>query len=186
MKLHNYFKEFGKAVKTASTADTITRDLIIDPLVNSSELFYRDDSIQERDKIVYIFLDGSDSIRAKKINEDWNCNMPIVYIGMGELDRPLDHWDKTEGFNPQLRDILTSRYLADEEIYLLVYATGMNTEEAKYLEADLIQTVHRLQSPLTGMQIYKSKRAPQKLVNNKNETSNQKVYSTNGIRHKKK
>ena len=185
MKLHNYFSEFEATAKASLDADKTTRDLLLCPLVDSKDLFNRSDAIEDRNKLVYVFLDGSDAIRPKKINEDWTCNMPVIYVGMGEIARPLDHWKSAVNYNKRLREILVSRKMKHEDIYLMIYSCNMNDTEAKELEADLICQVDYIQSPITGMSIYKKSRTPVRSVNKKGETSNQRVYSTNGIKQKR-
>lgn len=199
LTLHNYFDDYPSIVdkcdglKEKHPTNTLDRikdeKMILSPLVDSESLFRRDlnDGII-RDKIVYVFIDSSYSFRNMTINDDFVMNMPIVYIGMGSIDRPLDHWknDITK-VNSRFRSWLTNRVSRsrDKLPYLMIYSSHMSDEEAKSLEADLIDQVARKQSPETGSAVYKKTLTPERLFNSRYEQSHQTVYSLTGRRQKR-
>lgn len=187
--LINYFTEFPDLVRQAKGKTLEEQIEIFKPLVgNSGELFYRDsnDDLVDRTKLVYVFLDGSASHRIHKYTEDWNNGFPVPYIGMGTLTRPIDHYvNDISTVNYFFRDWLQAMKDANYPVYIMIYAMGMSDNEAKELEADLINQTMKVQSYTGGIKKYRNLvNTPIKLFNSKRETSNQKVYSVNGIRHK--
>lgn len=195
--LHNYFDDQDKIIKDTKALeakvdlDPVEKNKkqlnIFKPLIeDSSELFYRDTNNSViRDKLVYVFFDGSDPIRTKKVNADWDSHLPVAYIGMGETLRPFNHWkNDLEKVNFRFREWLESMKRDNRVVYLMIYAMHMSDTEAKNLEADLLSQVIKIQSPQTGMAVYKKTRCPTRLYNSKHETSNQKVYSIYGRRQK--
>ncbi len=196
LTLHNYFDDYPKIIKGCSkeydkyngvvTPERAAAEkLLLAPLVDSDDLFSNRDALAVKDKVVYVFLDSEDSIRVKKINDDFTTNMPIAYIGMGVIDRPAAHWAGGPGVNTRFHEWIKSREQFDRlSPHLIIYSSHMSDEEAKELEADLISQVIKIQSPMYGMQAYKSTRCPIRLFNSKEETSHQRVYSVHGKRQK--
>jgi len=196
LTLHNYFDDYPKIIKGCDDVFKKHNGMLIPeriaaekallaPLVDSDELFEKKDTTLVRDKVVYIFLDSEDSIRVKKVNNDFTTNMPIAYIGMGTIDRPAAHWAGGAGVNTRFHEWIKSKEQFDKiSPYLIIYSSHMSDEEAKELEADLISQVIKIQSPIYGMQAYKSTRCPIRLFNSKEETSHQRVYSVHGKRQK--
>lgn len=188
--LINYFTEFPDIIKDIKEKSLNDQVKALKPLIQSSdELFYRKEELQDEDslsKLVYVFMDGSSSHRMCNYTEDWLNGFPVSYIGMGSLTRPLDHYTLDgDTVNYFFRDWLQAMRDKDYPVYISIYAMGMSDIEAKQLEADLINRTMKIQSYTTGISKYRNLNGtPIKLFNSRREVSNQKVYSTNGIRHK--
>ena len=188
MTLHDYFKDFPIAVGKCKDNPDKIKD-ILKPLVSPEELFDRTTSTdldEDRVKLTYVFLDGSRGIRGKRVNEDWFPTHPVMYIGKGEIDRPLKHfWGDNNSVNIRFRDWLEYMKKNDLPVYILIYSCDLSDKESLELEADLINLVEsRVQSLNTGARIYSSKNAPIRMFNSKFETSNQRVYSVRGNRQR--
>lgn len=187
VQLFNYFTEFPDAIKKASNKSVAKQLEVLQPIVkDSSTLFYRAKKRIKRDKLVYVFLDGSAKHRAVNYTEDWKNCLPVAYIGMGTLTRPLNHGDRDlDKVNFRFREWLEFMKRSNKPVYVAIYSMHMTDEEAKALEADLINLTIYKQSPLNGLPVYKNALRPITLFNSKHETSNQIVYSVHGVKHKK-
>lgn len=156
------------------------------PLFEADELFNRVDKgfKPDRSKLVYMWLDGEDTYRSRKINEDFKSNHPIAYIGMGTVTRPFEHWyNDKDKVNQRFRSWLEYQRNNNRTTYLVIYALGLTDAEAKALEADLINQVIKTQDINQGAKAYRSHSCGLvKLFNSKHESSDQTVYTLNGDR----
>src|SRR5690606_14784494 len=141
MTLHEYFKEFPKIIGECKDDPTKACQLL-KPLVQGKDLFYRGNGFENEKKLVYVFIDGSRGIRGKRVNEDWFPTHPVMYIGKGEIDRPLKHfWGDNNSVNIRFRDWLEYMKKNDLPVYILIYSCDLSDRESLELEADLINLV---------------------------------------------
>lgn len=186
--VHNYLQGFIQLVDLAKDNSLADQIKAFRPVVaDSGELFYRNEEDDvKRDKLVYMFFDGSQTFRKGEINVDFSSEHPCAYIGMGTTTRPTDHYLKrAKDVNGAFRDWLEYMQKNNKPVNIVIYAMGMADDEAKALEADLIELFSNRQSIVSGVQWYRNRPNRLRLFNKKTETSNQTVYSVNGIRHKK-